>query len=101
MTTGFTVKKVWVGKEADSATIKLLADGTEKESVTLIKDDNWAHTFSNLPKYDENDGHEIVYTLDEVKIEGYNTGISGTAETGFTVTSTITVRYLFRLQKHG
>ena len=102
MSTGFTVKntntekisvpvkKVWVGKEADSATIKLLADGTEKESVTLTKDDNWTHTFSNLPKYDENDGHEIVYTLDEVKVEGYNTGISGTAETGFTVTNTIT-----------
>ena len=102
MSTGFTVKntntekisvpvkKVWVGKEADSATIKLLADGTEKESVTLTKDDNWTHTFSNLPKYDENDGHEIVYTLDEVKVEGYKTGISGTAETGFTVTNTIT-----------
>lgn len=102
MSTGFTVKnintekiavpvkKVWVGKEADSATIKLLADGTEKESVTLTKEDNWTHTFSNLPKYDENDGHEIVYTLDEIKVEGYNTGISGTAETGFTVTNTIT-----------
>ncbi|HEY9575747.1 MAG TPA: Cna B-type domain-containing protein [Lachnospiraceae bacterium] len=102
MTTGFTVKntntekisvpvkKVWVGKESDSVTIKLLADGTEKESVTLTKDDNWAHTFSNLPKYDEDDGHEIVYTLDEVKVKGYNTGISGTADTGFTITNTIT-----------
>lgn len=84
------VKKVWVGKEAGSATIKLLADDTEKKSVTLTKDDNWTHTFSNLPKYDENDGHEIVYTLDEVKVEGYNTGISGTADTGFTITNTIT-----------
>lgn len=102
MSTGFTVKntntekisvpvkKVWVGKEADSATIKLLADGTEKESVTLTKDDNWAHTFSNLPKYDENDGHEIVYTVAEVKVDGYVTGISGTAKDGFTITNTIT-----------
>ena len=80
------VKKVWVGKEADSATIKLLADGTEKESITLTKDDNWEHTFSNLPKYAD-DGHEIEYTVDEVHIDGYSTTISGTAATRFTITN--------------
>ena len=84
------VKKVWVGKEADSATIKLLADGTEKESVTLTKDDNWEHTFSNLPKYAD-DGHEIEYTVDEVHIDDYSTTISGTAATGFTITNTILI----------
>ena len=84
------VKKVWVGEEADSATIKLLADGTEKESVTLTKDDNWEHTFSNLPKYAD-DGHEIEYTVDEVHIDGYSTTISGTAATGFNITNTILI----------
>ena len=84
------IKKVWVGKEADSATIKLLADGTEKESVTLTKDDNWEHTFSNLPKYAD-DGHEIEYTVDEVHIDGYSTTISGTAATGFNITNTILI----------
>ena len=84
------VKKVWVGKEADSVTIKLLADGTEKESVTLTKDDNWEHTFSNLPKYAD-DGHEIEYTVDEVHIDGYSTTISGTAATGFNITNTILI----------
>ena len=84
------VKKVWVGKEADSVTIKLLADGAEKESVTLTKDDNWEHTFSNLPKYAD-DGHEIEYTVDEVHIDGYSTTISGTAATGFNITNTILI----------
>ena len=84
------VKKVWVGKEADSATIKLLADGAEKESVTLTKDDNWEHTFSNLPKYAD-DGHEIEYTVDEVHIDGYSTTISGTAAMGFNITNTILI----------
>ena len=84
------VKKVWVGKEADSVTIKLLADGTEKESVTLTEDDNWEHTFSNLPKYAD-DGHEIEYTVDEVHIDGYSTTISGTAATGFNITNTILI----------
>ncbi|MBF1084521.1 MAG: Cna B-type domain-containing protein, partial [Solobacterium sp.] len=72
MATGFTitntntekttvkVTKAWVGTPAASVTIKLYADGAEKETVTLTATDNWTHTFSNLPKYDENDGHEIV-----------------------------------------
>gem|GEM_PF-7081891 len=66
----------------------MLADGTEKESVTLTKDDNWEHTFSNLPKYAD-DGHEIEYTVDEVHIDDYSTTISGTAATGFNITNTI------------
>ena len=100
--TGFTVKntntatinipvtKTWVGTAGTSATIKLLADGAEKETVTLTAADNWTHTFSNLPKFDITDGHEIVYTVDEVDVPNYTKGISGTAATGFTVTNTIT-----------
>ena len=100
--TGFTVKntntatinipvtKTWVGTAGNSATIKLLADGAEKETVTLTAADNWTHTFSNLPKFDTTDGHEIVYTVDEVDVPNYTKGISGTAATGFTVTNTIT-----------
>ena len=102
MTAGYTVKntntekvsvpvtKTWVGKPAASATVKLLADGAVKDTATLTRDGGWKHTFADLPKYDANDGHEIVYTLDEVKVDGYVTGISGTAENGFTVTNTIT-----------
>ena len=100
--TGFTIKntntatinipvtKTWVGTAGTSATIKLLADGAEKETVTLTAADNWTHTFSNLPKFDTTDGHEIVYTVDEVDVPNYTKGISGTAATGFTVTNTIT-----------
>ena len=100
--TGFTIKntntatinipvtKTWVGTAGNSATIKLLADGAEKETVTLTAADNWTHTFSNLPKFDTTDGHEIVYTVDEVDVPNYTKGISGTAATGFTVTNTIT-----------
>ena len=102
MATGFTitntntekttvkVTKAWVGTPAASVTIKLYADGAEKETVTLTAADNWTHTFSNLPKFDTTDGHEIVYTVDEVDVPNYTKGISGTAATGFTVTNTIT-----------
>lgn len=100
--TGFTIKntntetinipvtKTWVGTAGTSAIIKLLADGTEKDTVTLTAADNWTHTFSNLPKFDTTDGHEIVYTVDEVDVPNYTKGISGTAATGFTITNTIT-----------
>ena len=88
--TSVDVTKTWVGTAGTSATIKLLADGAEKETVTLTAADNWTHTFSNLPKFDTTDGHEIVYTVDEVDVPNYTKGISGTAATGFTVTNTIT-----------
>uniref|UniRef100_UPI000481AE9C Cna B-type domain-containing protein n=1 Tax=Streptococcus castoreus TaxID=254786 RepID=UPI000481AE9C len=58
--------------------------------VTLTAATDWKHTFKDLPKYDEKDGHEITYTISEVKVDGYTTGISGTAKDGFTITNTIT-----------
>ena len=84
------VVKKWVGKPADSVTIKLLADGKEKIRAVLTKDSSWKDKFSNLPKYDDKDGHEIIYSISEVKVNGYNTGITGTARDGFTITNTIT-----------
>ena len=84
------VEKKWVGPAAASATVKLLADGVEKETVILNAVGNWKHTFNNLPKYDATDGHEIVYKVQEEAIANYTTAISGTATTGFTITNTIT-----------
>lgn len=51
------VTKKWVGKPTDKLEVKLLADGVEKEKVTLTSTTNWKHTFNNLPKYDYKDGH--------------------------------------------
>ncbi|OLR55633.1 hypothetical protein BHK98_05875 [Hornefia porci] len=84
------ITKQWVGKTTNQIKVKLLADNVEKATATLTADGNWKHTFTNLPKYDESDGHEIVYTVAEVKVDGYVTGISGTAKDGFTITNTIT-----------
>ncbi|MGT2951479.1 hypothetical protein BU202_07925 [Streptococcus cuniculi] len=84
------VVKQWVGTPTDQVEVKLLADGVEKASATLTAATDWKHTFNDLPKYDEQDGHEIVYTIEEVKVDGYTTGISGTAKDGFTITNTIT-----------
>ena len=99
MTTGYTitntntetrsvdVEKKWVGQPVSSITVKLLADGSIKDTITITSADNWRHTFVNLPKYDTNDGHEIVYAVDEENIAGYTTSITGDAQTGFTITN--------------
>ena len=87
--TSVDVTKTWVGTPAASVTIKLFADGIEKETVTLTAADNWTHTFTNLDKYAA-DGHEIVYTVDETPVTDYIKAISGDAANGFTITNTIT-----------
>ena len=84
------VEKKWNGEKANQVEIKLLADGVEKDKAILTEDEQWTHTFSNLPRFAENDGHEIVYTVSEVALSGYTSSISGDASNGFIVTNTKT-----------
>ena len=86
-----TVEKKWNGESANQVEIKLLADGATKEKVTLTEADQWKHSFVNLPKFDANDGHEIVYTVEETALSGYTSEISGDAANGYIVTNTKTI----------
>ena len=54
--------------------INLLADGEIVDNKTLTKDD-WSFTFTDLPKYKGD--KEIVYTVDEEDVAGYEKQISG------------------------
>ena len=90
--TSLQVAKTWVGEAADSVIIRIFADGVEVGSVVLDDANAWQHTFWDLPKYDAADGHEIAYTVAEDPVEGYATAVSGTAQTGFSLTNTITGR---------
>lgn len=83
-----SVTKIWLGAPADEATMNLLADGEKVDSITLNQDCHWQHTFEELPKYDLKDGHEIKYTIDEIKVAGYISKISGSVEDGFKITNT-------------
>ena len=72
------VDKVWddnnnaKGRRPGSVTVQLTANGEttykdkELEKVILNKDNEWKHTFGNLPKYDDN-GVEIVYGVLETE----------------------------------
>lgn len=83
------VMKKWVGPEKEQVTVMLLADGVKKQSAVLTREDSWKTTFSNLPKYDSLDGHEIVYSISEIPVDGYSSVISGTAWDGYIITNTI------------
>ena len=89
-----TVTKTWDdaedqdGYRPDSITVNLLADGTKADSakVSADKDGKWAYTFKNVPKYGEN-AKAITYTINEEKVDEYETSISGDANKGFTITN--------------
>ena len=102
-TVTITGTKVWDdaddqdGERPESITIKLYADGEQYgEAVQVTADDDWTYTFDKLPK--QHDKKDIVYTLTEEVVPGYETEIepvtSGEGEeetvTGYTITNTHT-----------
>ena len=65
------------GKRPESITVRLLANGEEKDSQTVTADENgnWIYSFEKLPKYEA--GKEIVYTVTEDAVADYTTEITG------------------------
>ena len=55
----------------DSITVNLLADGVVVGTIQVTKEQGWENEFVNYPRYDENDNHEINYTIEEVPVNGY------------------------------
>ena len=66
------VQKVWDDQEnaknrrPNSVSVSLLKQGNvvENTKVELTQENEWKHTYENLPKYDEN-GNEFVYSVQE------------------------------------
>lgn len=65
------------GKRPESITVRLLANGEEKDSQTVTADENgnWTYSFEKLPKYEA--GKEIVYTVTEDAVADYTSEITG------------------------
>ena len=90
-TISIPVQKVWVGPALDSIEVSLLRDEQETGQVlTLTKEQEWKSSFNNLLEFDPSDGHRYVYSLKEADVPGYKSLITGTQDTGFTITNTIT-----------
>ncbi|WP_116733510.1 Cna B-type domain-containing protein, partial [Bacillus proteolyticus] len=87
-TTEVSGKKVWedynnkFNTRPESITVQLLQNGKEfkTEEVKADKEGNWNFSFKDLPKYDEQ-GNAYKYTVNEVKVDGYETKVEGTTIT--------------------
>ena len=81
-TTGISGKKTWNdnnnqdGLRPELITINLLSDGNVIKTITTTEENNWEYSFNNLPKYRDG-GVEIVYTVTEKTVPGYETSIEG------------------------
>ena len=76
------------GKRPESTEITITG-GKNTQTVTITNEEEWKHTFENLPKYDEN-GNEIGYTITQKDLENEfypNTVISGNMENGYIITN--------------
>lgn len=76
-------------KRPTSITVKLLANGTEKESKIITPDTNgaWTYEFTNLPEYQN--GKKIAYTVQEVDVNDYTASYVKTTN-GYDIKNTYT-----------
>ena len=90
-TVDIPVTKIWVdndnqdGLRPTKITVKLLANGEEVARKDITSETDWKETFTGLPKF--KDGKEIVYTLQEEKVENYSPSID---QESYTITNTHT-----------
>ena len=90
-TVDIPVTKIWLdndnqdGLRPAKITVKLLANGGEVARKDITSETDWKETFTGLPKF--KDGKEIVYTLQEEKVEKYSPSID---QESYTITNTHT-----------
>ena len=65
------------GNRPDAITVRLYADGVEVDSHILTAGENWAFTFVEKPRYQEDHKTEIVYTVNEDAVPMYAAEING------------------------
>ena len=89
-----TVTKVWDDEDdkdslrPDSIIVNLLADGEATDyECELDEAGKWTYTFEDLPKYSE-EGKEIVYSVKEEAVEGYEEPVIEGKDGVFTITNT-------------
>ena len=86
------VEKIWEDQGHESKrpveiVVTLYANGVKTEKTLVLNQENgWKGTFKGLPKQEES--KTILYTVEEVKIAGYDSKVTGSAEKGFIITNT-------------
>jgi len=65
------------GNRPQQITVRLYADGTEVDNITMSAASGWTGVFLAKPRAYE-DGTEIVYTVNEDPVEWYTASVNGT-----------------------
>ncbi len=65
------------GNRPSTITVRLYADGIEVDSHVLTAAENWNYTFTEKPRYKEDNKTEIVYSVNEDAVPMYHTEING------------------------
>ena len=65
------------GNRPESITARLYADGVEVDSHVITAAENWSYTFTEKPRYKEDNKTEIVYSVNEDAVPMYYTEING------------------------
>ncbi len=65
------------GNRPESITVRLYADGVEVDSHVLTAAEKWFFTFTDKPRYQEDNKTEIVYTVNEDSVAMYSKEIRG------------------------
>ncbi|MEG0361482.1 MAG: Cna B-type domain-containing protein, partial [Longicatena sp.] len=91
--TSINVVKSWEdndnqdGIRSNKVTVKLFANGNDtKKTVELNAKNNWRASFTDLDEY--KDKLKIVYTLEEVQVDGYKSTIVNTDSNNVIITNT-------------
>ncbi|GGP17037.1 Cna B-type domain-containing protein [Oceanobacillus neutriphilus] len=89
------VSKVWDdadnqdGVRPNSVTVNVINDLSEiVDTIELNEDNDWTHTFKNLPK--NRNGEEISYRVTENKVENYSTELGTSVDGNVTITNAYT-----------
>ena len=65
------------GNRPESITVRLYADGVEVDSHVLTAAEKWSYTFTDKPRYQEDNKTEIAYTVNEDAVAMYAKDIKG------------------------
>ena len=65
------------GNRPESITVRLYADGVEVDSHVVTAAENWSFTFTERPRYKEDNKTEIVYSVNEDAVPMYTSEING------------------------
>ncbi|MGN0606028.1 MAG: Cna B-type domain-containing protein, partial [Oscillospiraceae bacterium] len=91
MTLNINVEKIWLddnnqNSRPDTITIKLYADNSyTNKTLQLSAEKNWSGEFTDLDMYSS--GRKIVYTIDEISVDGYISTITGDYQNGFIISN--------------